>query len=62
MNKTLYNDINFVLEGIKVIDEQIELFNKEKTLFFQKQKIKKYEERIENFESTKLSLYKKYKC
>ena len=62
MNKTLYNDINFVLEGIKVIDEQIELFNKEKTLFFQKQKIKKYEERIENFESIKLSLYKKYKC
>ena len=52
------NEIKFIVDNIKIIDEQIETFIKIKPLFFQKKKLKNYKDRLEDLEEIKNNLYK----
>ena len=49
--------INKTIESIKIIEEQIKYFEENKPLFFQKKKIQKYNDIIEDLEYIKNGLY-----
>jgi len=57
-NRIINNEIKFIVDNIKIIDEQIETFTEIKPLFFQKKKLQKYRDRLENLEIIKNNLYK----
>lgn len=55
-----FNKIDMkIIYDIKIIDKQINELEERKPLFFQKNKLKKYNERIEKLENIKRYLYKK---
>ena len=53
------NEINCIVESVKIIEDQIKTFSEFKPLFFQKKKIQEYERRIETLEFIKECLYKR---
>ena len=55
-----FNEIDKkIIYDIKIIDKQINELEERKTFFFQKNKLKKYNEKIQKLENVKRYLYKK---
>lgn len=53
------NVVNKEIDNIKIIEEQIIELEKKKPLFFQKDKLQKYNQKLEKLESVRRYLYKR---
>ena len=51
-------EIKCIVDNIEIIESQIKTFGEMKPLFFQKRKIREYNNRIEKLESIKEFLYR----
>lgn len=56
--KNTKKEIKLITERIKIVEDQIKNLKKIKPLFFQKQKLIKYNNRINTLEELKEKLYK----
>lgn len=53
------NEVNNIIDSIKIVEEQIKGFEETKPFFFRKYKLKKYGQRINELESIKKYLFER---
>lgn len=55
-------EIKYIINSIKIVEDQISSFEENKSIFFRKRKLKMHDEKIKKLECIKMYLCKRLEC